>query len=225
VKTYRKWLNTGLLLAGFFSVAVQAEDIDIFAGTNTVDTTLPNVIFVLDNTSNWSRESQQWPGGLAQGQSEVRAIRNALIGKTNKINVGIVEFTTGGTASQNGAYVRFGLQELTTASQLSLNTTLGKIFTDINDPVEKRNSNTQYGNLMYDFYNYLSGGNQSFAGGGTPASLADTNAYTSQFDEFRSPLQAADACVDTYLIFIGNPNSSGPTEDDATNSRALAALY
>jgi type IV pilus assembly protein PilY1 len=231
VKTYRKWLNTGLLLASFFSVAVQAEDIDVFAGTNAVDATLPNVIFVLDNTSNWSRESQQWPGGLAQGQSEVRAIANALIGKTNKINVGLVEFTTQGTANQNGAYVRFRLQELTTDSQLSLNTTLGNIFTDISDPIEKRNSNTEYGNLMYDFYNYLSGGNQSFAGGGTPASLADTSgeegtgAYASQFGEFRSPLQAADACVDTYLIFIGNPNSSGPSEDDAINSRALAALY
>ena len=227
MKTYRKWLSAGLLLAGFFSGAAQAEDIDIFAGTReaSANTALPNVIFVLDNTSNWSRASQQWPGGLAQGQSEVRAISNALLGKTDKINVGIVEFTTEGTANQNGAYVRFGLQQLTATSQLQLGVTLNEIFQNIEDPIEKRNSNTEYGNLMYDFYNYLSGDNQSFAGGGTPATLADTNAYASRFDEFRSPLQAADTCVDTYLIFIGNPNSSGPTEDSATNSRALAALY
>ena len=125
MKTYRKWLSAALLLAGFFSGAAQAEDIDIFAGTRSAaNTTLPNVIFVLDNTSNWARQSQQWPGGLEQGQSEVRAIGNALLGKTDKINVGTVEFTTGGNANENGAYVRFGLQQLTAESQLSLNQTL-----------------------------------------------------------------------------------------------------
>lgn len=225
MKYSRKWLNAGLLIAGLLGGVTQAEDIDIFAGTTTVNTTLPNVIFVLDNTSNWSRQSQQWPGGLAQGQSEVRAIKNALVGKTDKINVGIMEFTTDGDANQNGAYVRFALQQLTTASQGRLNTKLDTIFASVTSPDEKRNSGTEYGNLMYDFYNYLGGENQSFSGGGTPTSLADDSAYESEYDEFRSPLQAADACVDTYLIFIGNPNSSGPSDDDETNSRALAALY
>ena len=53
-----------------------AEDIDLFASglvNGAAAASVPNVIFVLDNTSNWSRESQKWPDGT-QDQSEVRAI-------------------------------------------------------------------------------------------------------------------------------------------------------
>ena len=43
-----------------------AEDIDLFASglaSGGAASSLPNVIFVLDNTSNWSRQSQKWPDG------------------------------------------------------------------------------------------------------------------------------------------------------------------
>ena len=101
-----------------------------------------------------------------------------------------------------------------------------KIDDDINDPTEKRNSNTSYGNLMYDFYNYLEGGDQSFDGAGTP-DLADEDAYTDKvsYSEFASPLDTGNACAKTYMIFIANPNSSGPSNDSATNSGYLEALY
>lgn len=203
----------------------QAEDIDIFIGNSTVDTGLPNVIFVLDNTSNWARQNQQWPGGLTQGQSEVRAIKQALAGLEGKVNVGLVEYTTDGNASQDGGFVRFRLQELTDASRGVLSTTLDTIFNDINGPTEKRNSNTPYGNLMYDVYNYLAGGTQSYSGGGTNGDRADESAYTTNYSQFRSPLSADSACGKTYVIFIGNPNASGPSDDSSTNSSALATLY
>ena len=67
------WL---LLSAG----QVAAEDIDLFASglaSGAAADSLPNIIFVLDNTSNWSRQSQKWPDAT-QGQSEVRAIDAAL---------------------------------------------------------------------------------------------------------------------------------------------------
>ena len=207
------------------SAQVQAEDIDIFVGNTTVDTGLPNVIFVLDNTSNWARQNQQWPGGLAQGQSEVRAIKTALADLEGKVNVGLVEFTTDGNANQDGGFVRFNLQTLTDGSRSALNTTLENIFNDINGPTEKRNSNTPYGNLMYDVYNYLAGEDQSYAGGGTNAANADESAYAVNYSKFLSPLSADSACGKTYLIFIGNPNASGPSDDSGTNSAALAALY
>jgi type IV pilus assembly protein PilY1 len=203
----------------------QAEDIDIFIGNSTVDTGLPNVIFVLDNTSNWARQNQQWPGGLAQGQSEVRAIKTALADLEGKVNVGLVEYTTDGNANQDGGFVRFRLQELTDSSRSALGTTLDTIFNDINGPTEKRNSNTPYGNLMYDVYNYLAGGTQSYSGAGTNANNADESAYATNYSRFSSPLSADSACGKTYLIFIGNPNASGPSTDSSTNSAALAALY
>lgn len=233
MKNYLKWFKSCLFIGSLLSFAAQAEDIDIFAGTEAIDTTLPNVIFVLDNTSNWSRQSQKWPGGLAQGQSEVRAIGSALANQVGKLNVGVVEFTTQGDANQNGGFVRFHLQALTEDSKDVLFEKLTTIYDNINSPEEKRNSNTEYGNLMYDFYNYLAWREQSSSGGGTPTALADSDAYRdfggatgeSAFRWFRSPLWGADTCSDTYLIFIGNPNSSGPASDDATNSNALAALY
>lgn len=210
-----------LVLAG----VAQAEDIDIYIGNDTTNSSLPSALIVLDNTSNWARQSQQWPGGLAQGQSEVRAIKNALAGQVGKINVGLMEYTTGGNANQNGAFVRFALQELTSESYAELSVALDKIFTDINEPEEKRSANTPYGNLMRDVYSYLAGGGQSFSGGGTESSLADPDGYSTAYSVFKSPLVAENVCNDVNLIFISNPNQSGPADDDVSNSNFLAQLY
>ena len=65
-------LMVGVPLSG------SGEDIDIFSVDEVATVNKPNVLFVLDNSSNWSRQSQKWPGGLTQGQSEVRAIKNVL---------------------------------------------------------------------------------------------------------------------------------------------------
>jgi len=225
--SFLKYWGKRLAFLGALSLGctqVVAEDIDIFVGNTTVDTGLPNVIFVLDNTANWSRQSQKWPGGLAQGQSEVRAIKTALADLEDRVNVGFVMFTTQGNANQDGGYVRHHLQKLTDASRSSLSAKLDSIFDNVESPIEKRNANTAFGNLMYDTYNYLVGGAQSYAGGGTP-NLADSQAYTTNYSQFLSPLSADSACGKTYLIFIGNPNSSGPTDDSSVNSNKLKALY
>lgn len=226
MKNFSSLFSLCVLVASFFGAAAHAEDIDIFTGTTEVNTSLPNVIFVLDNTSNWSRASQKWPGGLVQGQSEVRAIKNALAGQVGKLNVGIFEYVTGGSsAATDAGYTRFNLQELTAASVITLNNTLDTIFNNINDPDEKRSSSNPYGDLPWDFYNYLDGGAHSNNGTGTPASLADQAAYTTNYSQFKSPLGAVDACADTYMIFVGNNANGNVAGDDATNSNALKALY
>ncbi|MBT8768994.1 pilus assembly protein [Metapseudomonas boanensis] len=216
-------LKSVLLL---FSIALSAfaEDIDIFVGSDGGPGPLPNVIFVLDNTSNWSRQAQKWPGGFTQGQSEVRAIRSSVAGLVGKANVALIEFTTQGNANEDGGYVRFNLQELTDSSLASLNSKLTAIEVGIEDPTEKRNSNTPYGDLMYDVYNYLAGRQQSDGGAGTP-SLADSSAYATNYSTFKSPLTTDNLCVNTYLIFIGNPDQSGPVLDSSENTAALTALY
>lgn len=229
MRKYLKWAGCALLAAALLSIGtVHAEDIDVFVGKSDIDAGLPNVIFVLDNTSNWSRQSQGWPGGVTQAQSEVRALKRALSGLVGEANVGLVMFTTQGDANQDGGYVRFNLQKLTEESYKRLSNILvdgdKSIFKEYDTPIEKRSSNTPYGNLMYDVYNYLAGRSQSFNGGGTP-NLADAAAYSSTYSHFRSPLAADSLCADTYLIFIGNPNSSGPTTDSSANSSVLRALY
>ncbi len=117
MKIHLKYMQQCLLLAVLLCGVTHAEDIDIFAGTTVASTSLPNVIFVLDNTSNWSRPSQKWPGGVDQGQSEVRAMKAALAPHVGKLNVGIMEYVTGGSSADTDAgYTRFNLQPLTVAA-------------------------------------------------------------------------------------------------------------
>ena len=57
---------------------VHAEDIDIYTrpDTTTSNPNLnPNVLIVLDNSSNWASANQHWPDGIKQGESELNALR------------------------------------------------------------------------------------------------------------------------------------------------------
>ncbi len=206
-----------------------AEDIDLFASglaSGAAASSLPNVIFVLDNTSNWSRQSQKWPDGT-QGQSEVQAIQSTLesiVIQNKDLNVAILEFTTDGNANQDGGYVRFDLQRLS-ENKTELFAILSAIDQGINDPIEKRNSNSSYGNLASDIYSYLAGDKQSFLGEGTPVSLADESGYNDPFVLFDSPMRESDICSETYVILISNPDSNGPEVDATENSDRLRALY
>lgn len=230
---FRHYAPAGVLAAALVMQPLQgkAEDIDLFVG-NATDVGQPHVIIVLDNTSNWARQSQQWPDGEQQGQSEVMAIKAALAKqKDSKVNVGLLEFVTGGDANNDGAFVRHHSRLLDDSNWTTLSGKLDKINTDINAPEEKRNSNTPYGNLAYDVYNYLAGISQNSQGfdstypGGVNATLADGDGYTSKYGTFKSPLTADAICGNTYVIYITNPNSSGPATDSKTNSDALTKLF
>jgi type IV pilus assembly protein PilY1 len=200
-----------------------ADDIDIFTGASAGSAISPRILIVLDNTSNWSRQSQQWPDGDAQGQSEVLAIKKAISGMSSRVNVGLMEFVTDGTANDNGGYVRFHVQPMTDTAKSQFSSRLDTISANISSPSEKRNSNTPYGNLMWDIYSYLAGAN-SYSGSATNAARADTNAYTSQFGTFKSPLSAGTVCGQTIVVFIGNPNATGPASDTSANTTALKNL-
>lgn len=201
-----------------------AEDIDIYVGTKgTSSTGNPNVLIVLDNTSNWARQAQKWPEAEQQGQSEVAAIKAAINNLDASINVGLLEFVTSGNANNNGGFVRQSIVPMNTANKAILSTKLDTIYSGINTPDEKRNSNTPYGNLMADAYNYFAGASQSQGGLGTLAAIADSTGYTSNYSQFKSPISCATDCAKNFIIFIGNPISSGPANDDATNTAALSA--
>lgn len=198
----------------------------VFAPASCPDGALPNVLFVLDNSLNWARASQQWPGGVVMGQSEVRAIAQVLADRAGMINVGLVEFSTAGNSEANdGGYVRFDLQWYDEAARLKLDAIRDKIFNDVFEPEEARSSSYPRGDVPWDINNYLSGTGQSKGGFGTPASMADPDAYSSQWDAFESPLGRAAICDEIHLIYIGNNVEGGMVGDDLTNSLALEAVY
>jgi Tfp pilus tip-associated adhesin PilY1 len=211
-----------------------AEDIDIFTGTSAGANANPNILIVIDNTSNWSRQSQQWPGGITQGQSEASAIKTvvqALGAKGANVNIGLMEYATNGNANVDGGFIRYAIRTMTSANVSNFSTKLGTIYNNIGSPTEKRSANTPYGDLMYDVYNYYAGAGVSNDGSNLCASLnppnndTDANGYTTAYSQFNSPISAANSCARNFVIFIGNPNTNGPSSDSTANSCALAALY
>ena len=142
---------------GTTPIMAAADDIDIFTGASAGTNVNPRILIVLDNTSNWSRQSQKWPGGLTQGQSEASAIKSVLTDLDGTVSLGLMEFVTGGNANDDGGFIRSAVRPMTTANKTSFSTQLDMIYNNITSPDEKRNSNTPYGNLMYDAYNYFAG--------------------------------------------------------------------
>lgn len=199
--------------------ATHAEDIDIFVGSSAGTADRPNVLFVLDNTSNWARQSQQWPGGVQQGQAEVRAIKSLLGAIGNDFNIGVLEFVTNGTANDNGGFVRYPITEMTAINKVALSAQLDLIFANINGSDEKRNSNTGYGNLIYDVYNYFAGADVSNNGPNhskalnPPSTHVNTGGYDSNYSNFKTTLTCDKSCARNYVILISNPNASGPADD------------
>jgi hypothetical protein len=217
----------------FCSFQASPEDIDIFSVDENGIVARPNVLIVLDNSANWSRQAQQWPDGDAQGRSEADAIREVLKTLNSTVNLGLmVHITGGGATDQDSGYVRYHIRPMSgdvddpATNKGALAAKLTTISNNINDPTEKRAQGNPFGDLMWDVYNYLAGADHSNGGTGTPATLADLDAYSDQvtFKAFQSPLTAADTCTRTVVIFIGNNTSSGPTVDDNVNKDALATL-
>lgn len=219
----------------FSTFRVASEDIDIFSVDVNDTVNQPNVLIVLDNSANWARQSQQWPGGLQQGQSEVRAIRDVILGVAgnpalpglpdNSVNVGVMEFITGGSANDaDSGFTRMHIQPMNAGGKATLKGHMDTIFGNINDPSEKRSQGNPFGKLMWDVYNYLAGVNHSNAGAGTVDAKSDDDAYSTKHSVFRSPLTSADSCTRTVVIFIGNNVSNGPTSDAAATGTALSSL-
>ena len=198
-----------------------AEDIDIFTGASAGTAANPHILFVLDNTSNWSRQSQKWPGGLTQGQAEAQAIKNVINSlNTTDINMGLMEYATGGGGI--GGFIRYAIQPMSGVNITNFSAELDEIYNNTNASDEKTNG-SPYGPLMYDAYNYLAGAN-SLAPTAVVASKADSNGYTTNYTRYKSPLSVANSCARAFIIFIGNPSSSGPDADLAGNTTALANL-
>ena len=216
----KKLLTTMLASIGacatLLSFPAGADDIDIFTGASAGKKANPNILIVLDNTANWSKAAQKWPDYDEQGKSEVAAIKAAVAGLDDTVNVGLFEFT-GGNANDDGGYVRFAVQPMSDTSKNALNLKLDRIFDNITDPSEKRGQGAPYGDLMYDVYNYFTSGKAYSLNGENSSYDQDATGYISKWDTFKSPLSAATTCANTFVIFVTNPSNSGPTADSSVD--------
>jgi type IV pilus assembly protein PilY1 len=197
------------------SLTSAADDTDIFNQPPGVAPPAPNIIFIVDNTANWSKASQHWVGSDTQGAAELLAIKNFVAGLTKPANVGLMMFDE---RPKEGGYVRFGVRSMSVAAnnQAFQNIVAG---IDVNSPSEKINqSSGNYANTLYEAWLYLNGapswagmdGNADYAGNSaalTASAKGLTSGYAYQGSatgsRYNSPLGSGD-CAKTYIIFIGN---------------------
>lgn len=219
-KKFKVFLS--LLLA--VSLSASAEDIDLFVGvTPAAAMDYPNVVILIDNTSNWAASNQGWPDGDKQGRYELDAINTVLDslappGEDAKINLGLM--LLGDTA---GAYVRSAVRPMTSENREALKLLLTNI--DINSPLEKAPSSSGFDLAMFEVFKYF-GGYTSVAHAtdnvaGVPVSFdhfgpgryspldpkADSAAYTDNTKTTYVPVisPASASCAGkNYVIMIGN---------------------
>ena len=200
-----------------------AEDVDLFNQPPSGGLPAPNILFVLDNTANWSRASQHWVGSATAGDAELLAIKNFVARLDKPANVGLMQFTETG---QTGGYVRFSIRDMSNAaSNAAFQRVVGAI--NVNSPSEKVNQNSgAIANSMYEAWLYFTGASASWAGMDPNADYAGNRnsltgagqgmtsgfayAGSSARSAYNSPL--AVACAKTVIIFIGN---NGPAASPA----------
>lgn len=185
----------GLLLAGS---AARADDIDIYAGTTSSNAGEPVVMFLLDNSPNWSKNDQKVTdlnnNIVASGVAEAQAIQNVLGAQTSAIQAGLAMYTNssaGGIGS--GGYIRFGARDMTSSPSTSanfqaLNAILGwySASNNINNSAEKLASQSVKNEsaAFYELYKYFHAlapfaGNQSSASNSSPSNqFVDVNNNT-----------------------------------------------
>ena len=147
-----------------------AEDIDIFVG-GTGGVGDPNVLIILDNSSNWSAANQNWPEDgdppvdcgndcNKQGYYELKALRKVVDSLPKDedgrigINLGLMLFNNS-NATRDGGYVRYAVRSMTAANLENFLRTIDEIIQHFN--TETASSSVQYGAVLFDAFKYFGG--------------------------------------------------------------------
>jgi type IV pilus assembly protein PilY1 len=227
------------VLLAFLSIIGAADDTDIFNQPPSSSSPAPNILFIIDNRSNWSDQNQQWPNGSSQGQSEVSAIKSLLANLKQPANVGLMMLDT---VNHDGGFVRYGIRNINdTSNNAAMANILTNIYNNITSPSLKvPMAQGDFANALYESWLYLTGANSwegmaaladySGNGGGgfpTPSSqgLSSGFAYASGANgaAYNSPI-ASGSCAHTYIIFIGNNNKGILPEVPASTDPAITTL-
>lgn len=173
MKTYTRILIT-LMIAPIAILAATlrpslAADIDIYGSPTSSDAN-PNVLIVIDSSSNWSANNQGWPVGK-QGESELTSLKTIASELSNDVNVGLMLLTSG---SINGGYVRYHMRQMDSTNKAafqelignsscvdgpnSLNGTPNCLYKNFQTPAEKvSTAQADYSATMFEAFKYFGG--------------------------------------------------------------------
>jgi len=128
LSTFTLCTIASLIAGGLATSSARADDIDIFLGSSSGTASAPNVLFILDNTANWSKASQKWPDLPTQGEAELDALTHVmaqLYTNGTDVNIGVLMANSAlpsgsvcGSASgtnsgcNGGGYLRFGARDM-----------------------------------------------------------------------------------------------------------------
>jgi type IV pilus assembly protein PilY1 len=158
-------LNTfgGMLLSGALALgAGAAEDVDIFGGKGG-DPTDPNVLIVIDSSSNWTATLSANTcntGNMADDTkfaAEVCALRTVLGVLPERMRLGIMMFAESGL---NGGYMRFAVRNMTAQNKTALADMLANWVAN-GAGTDNSGSNQPYGKVMFEAFKYFGGGGSS----------------------------------------------------------------
>ena len=176
--------NTLLCLAlAVLPTAAWAQDTDIYIGANTAANTNPNVMIVIDNSSNWSgtfsNSAVACTADNTKFCNEVLAMKTVVSGLTASINVGLTMFAETGT---NGGYVRFAARPMNAANKAALLGILSGLIRN-GSGSDSSGSNQPYGYTMFELFKYFGGythpanANNNVAGSPVSSTAFGTTAY------------------------------------------------
>ncbi len=221
------------------------DDTDIFLANPSFNSTRPNVLIFLDNTSNWNASSGAAGcpgsgsvfctkyGGVKAGLSSIVA------GLTDAYNVGLGLFVETGSPNNNtsGAYMRYGVRQMTTGNKDQLVNMIAGL-----DNNGDKGNNADYSLAMMEMYNYFAGvttyaghgktkadaggsiyfpagrvahANSPVAAGALPANGGTTQTYV-------SPI--TDACQKNFIIVISNGTANDQPGDLTTVQNKLTSI-
>ncbi|MDO8906344.1 pilus assembly protein [Hydrogenophaga sp.] len=228
--TLRSWIQKSLLCLGLaLSGGAQAQytsDIDIYSASGSGEA--PNVLFVLDNTANWSQAFEYEIAALIDAF-------NAL--PVNRFRVGFMLFTETGGDNNNtaGGYVRSAIRPL----DADYRNKLGAMLSGL-DRLGDRSSGGKAGITMAEAYYYLAG-KAPYAGNGKAKtdftgntvgnaqsqaiySLPGNALASKNANRYNAP-SVGGTCDRSYIIYISNGAVQDNTSDTALASEFLDAAY
>lgn len=223
-----------------------AEDIDLFA-VPTPAGDLPNVLFVIDNTANWST-------AFTNEMSALAAVFRDL--PEDKFNIGIMLAAETGTGNSSigGGYVRAAIRRMDASNKLTYKTLIENLEKDLDKGNGGRTNLT-----MAEVYYYFTGGTP-FAGNGkiktdylenvcsgTSCNLVCDRRSCSAAERARAPATNAvfalpgnaldsfsdttynspifdGSCAKNFIIYLSNGANQGNNDDNKeANDRLRAA--
>ena len=208
--------------------APRAEDIDLFVSAPAGVGGLPNVLFIVDNTANWTQAFENEISALVSVFDDLPTNSDG----TAKFNIGVMFAAETGGADNNiaGGYVRAAMRPMTVDNKTKYSAMLAAL-----DVGKDKGNSGQASLVMAEAYNYFSAGTP-YSGNNkakadytgntaadwsgsmtTPASTAamtaiyalEGNALSSKSaTSYYSPV--ALACTKNFIIYISN----GPSQDN-----------